>query len=86
MDASRRVEEAEREEDEETKGNPGKPGEETRRGSLASRARQHTRVYSVRSLIIFPVAAEGKVAAAGCYYPGGEWKDIVISRSQFSLC
>lgn len=28
-------------------------------------ARQHTRAL-VRSLIIFPVAAEGKVAAAGC--------------------
>lgn len=30
-------------------------------------ARQHIAVHPVRSLIIFPVAAEGKVAAARCY-------------------
>jgi len=69
--------EAERERN--TKGNPGKAGKGTR--SLRARAL----VHPVRSLIIFPVAAGGKVAAAGCYYPRGEWKDIVIPRRHSSL-
>jgi hypothetical protein len=62
-----------------TKGNPVKAGKGMR--SLRARAL----VHPVRSLIIFPVAARGKVAAAGCYYPRGEWKDIVIPRRHSSL-
>jgi len=64
--------ERERRPKERTKENLEKPGKEREAWLCA-----HTRTL-VRSLIIFPVAAEGKVAAAGCSQ--GEWKNIVISR------
>lgn len=83
MDASGRAEEVEREKDERRREIP--ESRERKRGGGSLVARANTLAYSVRSLIIFPVAAEGKVAAAGCYYPEGEWKDIVISRRRSSL-
>jgi len=61
----------------------GKSRESRERHEKPPRAR--ALVHPVRSLIIFPVAAGGKVAAAGCYYPRGEWKDIVIPRRHSSL-
>lgn len=71
------MEEAEREKDERDEGKSRKAGKGMR--SLAARAfaSANTFTHLVRSLIIFPVAAEGKVAAAQML-ARGELKVIVI--------